>query len=81
MNFSREEFICDESRSGKLTQQQVNSVWLSLPTTGSMWIDRGRAFVQANDAAKAFDLGPVESGVNMKAVRVAEKHAKPLRRR
>jgi hypothetical protein len=46
-----------------LTQEQVDSVWLHLPTTGASWVERGRLFVQQRDGATAFNLGPVEPGI------------------
>jgi len=48
---------------GPLTQDQVDSVWRKLPTTGAGWIERGRLLVQQWDGAKVFDLGLVERGV------------------
>lgn len=76
MNFEREEFMCDGA--GKLTQPQVNSVFVALPTTGAGWIERGHLRVQAREGAKVFDLGPVAEGVTMRAAQRAVRFAKPL---
>lgn len=46
-----------------LTQDQVDSVWHHLPTTGAGWVERGHLYVQQYDGAKVFDLGPVAPGV------------------
>ena len=46
-----------------LTQEQVDSVWHHLPTTGAGWVEKGHLFVQQYDGAKVFDLGPVATGV------------------
>lgn len=51
---------------GPLTQDQVDSVWRRLPTTGAGWIERGRLLVQQWDGAKVFDLGLVERGVEVR---------------
>jgi hypothetical protein len=47
-----------------LTQDQVDSVWLHLPTTGASWVEKGQLFAQQRDGAIAFNLGPVEPGIS-----------------
>ena len=61
MDFSTGVFHVDGD--APLTQEQVDSVWHHLPTTGASWVERGNLFVQQFDGAKAFNLGPVERGV------------------
>lgn len=61
MNFGTGVFHVDGD--APLTQDQVDSVWHHLPTTGAGWVEKGRLFVQQRDDGFAFDLGPVESGV------------------
>ena len=61
MNFGTGVFHVDGD--APLTQDQVDSVWLLLPTTGASWVERSHLFVQQRDGAVAFDLGPVEHGV------------------
>ena len=61
MNFGTGVFHVDGD--APLTQEQVDSVWLHLPTTGASWVERGHLFVQQRDGAAAFNLGPVEPGV------------------
>jgi hypothetical protein len=61
MNFSTGVFHVDDD--APLTQEQVDSVWHHLPTTGAGWVEKGHLFVQQRDDGFAFDLGPVEPGV------------------
>ena len=61
MSFGTGRFHVDGD--GPLTQEQVDSVWYHLPTTGAGWVKRGHLYVQQFDGAKVFDLGPVEAGV------------------
>jgi len=41
-----------------LTQEQVDSVWIHLPTTGASWVERGHLFAQQRDGATAFNVQP-----------------------
>jgi hypothetical protein len=61
MDFSTGVFHVDGD--APLTQAQVDAVWRHLPTTGASWIEHGNLFVQQFDGAEAFNLGPVERGV------------------
>jgi hypothetical protein len=61
MDFSTGTFHVDGD--DPLTQDQVDSIWYHLGTTGAGWVERGRFYVQQYDGAKVFDLGPVAAGV------------------
>jgi len=69
MDFGSGSFYADGD--GPLTQEQVDSVWRNLPTTGASWVDRGRLYAQQFDGARAFDLGPVAPGVKVRGFDVA----------
>lgn len=61
MDFGTGAFYVDGE--APLTQEQVDSVWLHLPTTGASWVERGHLFVQERDGSTAFNLGPVMHGI------------------
>lgn len=68
VDFERSEFSCPPARGGKITQPQINSIWLSLPTTGAAWVERGKLYVQNREGGKVFDLGEVATGADPKKV-------------
>ncbi len=47
---------------GALTQEQIDSIWNLLPTTGAAWIERGQLYVQNREGGKIANLGPVANG-------------------
>jgi transposase len=64
VNFSEGTFHCPMTRDGKITQPQIDSIWLSLPTTGAAWVERGSLFAQARDGGTVFKLGEVAPGAD-----------------
>ena len=65
-SFERGVLHCDHS--DPFTQEDIDSIWRSLPMTGAAWVERGELYVQDCDpevGGRVFVLGPVASGVRV----------------